>query len=148
MPDTRPRNAEGQFSPETGGGVNPSSFQAAYNPAIIMQNDQSRQAILAAVNKRKHMTQPQRGVEGTEPSGASDTMMSSFLGRIIELSRYSETLRGVDNIESYLKARKGRLASHVVAVKPKQHPSFEEFKERFGRSLAAWAQKGQAPILN
>lgn len=76
MPDTRPRNAEGQFSPETGGGANPGSFQAAYNPAIIMQNNESRQAILSAVNKRKQMMQPQRGVEGTEPSGPSDTMLS------------------------------------------------------------------------
>jgi hypothetical protein len=92
MPDTRPRNAEGQFSPETGGGANPSSFQAAYNPAVIMQNNQSRQAILAAVNKRKQ--QPQRGVESTEPSGASDTMLSrkDFMGRLTELSRYSKSL--------------------------------------------------------
>jgi hypothetical protein len=73
MPDTRPRNAEGQFSPETGGGANPGSFQAAYNPAIIMQNDQSRKAIMAAVNSRK---QQNRGVEVTQPSGASDTILS------------------------------------------------------------------------
>ena len=80
MPDTRPRNTEGQFSPESGGGAGPAAFQAAYNPAIIMQNNQQRQAILAAVQKRK------QNIEGSVPSSPSDTVLSARLGRVVELA--------------------------------------------------------------
>lgn len=125
MPDTRPRNSEGQFSPDSGGGASPGSFQAAYNPAIIMQNNEQRQAILAAVQKRKQ----QQGVEGTEPSGASDTVMSARLGLLVELaSFYSETLREVDNIAPHLAKLKGRLAPNATPFK--QH-----FKTKYPEML-------------
>jgi hypothetical protein len=131
MADTRPRNAEGQFSPETGGGANPGTFQAAYNPAVIMQNDANRKAILAQINKRKQ-------VEVTQPSGPSDTILSrkdfeglkcwdgyqakgkkkgkdgkmvnncvklSFMGRLTELadksSSWLDVIREVDNTEKH-----------------------------------------------
>jgi hypothetical protein len=119
-----------------GGGANPGSFQAAYNPAIIMQNNESRQAILAAVNKRKQMTQPQRGVEGTEPSGPSDTMLSrSFMLRLTELSAQCKEFaawREVDNIEKWRQVSKALQGTQRL---PKPSPAL--LPEGFGKLPSA-----------
>ncbi len=131
MPDTRPRNTEGQFSPESGGGTGPAAFQAAYNPAVIMQNNQQRQAILAAVNKRKQQ------VEGAVPSSASDTVLSSILPRLIELSaRSKDSVREFGVIPEALHDLVGagdRLAAAGGVIPPKKgllggHPLDDIFK--------------------
>jgi hypothetical protein len=88
--DPRPRNTEGQFSPETGGGLDPSTMQAAYNPQIINQRQSS--PVMDAIRRRSGKNPP---VEETVPSGASDTVLEAkfvnprtyLLKRLIAFSR-------------------------------------------------------------
>jgi hypothetical protein len=82
-------------------------MNAAYNPAVIEQQNQSRRAILEAVNKQK------RSQQIGETAQTGSTVLSAFFSsRLVELSAYSSTLRQVDNIEAWRKSQKGRLAPY------------------------------------
>jgi hypothetical protein len=118
MADNRPRNGMGQYESAQAGGLNPSTMNAAYNPAVIEQQNQSRRAILEAVSKQKR---PQPQIEETAQTGASTVLSARFSSKLVELSAYSKALREVDNIEAWRKAQKGRLAPYPIKTpKPAQ----------------------------
>jgi hypothetical protein len=97
----------GQYETQQGGGMDPSTMQAAYDPLAIAQRDAQRKAILNAIARRKQ----QQPIEERPGNGTDAPVMLSEFG-------YSPTLRGVDNIEAFRMALKKRLAPYPKGMGP------------------------------
>lgn len=78
MNDPRPRNNQGQFAPESGGGLDPNTTSTAYNPQIIEQRK------LSLIEKIRRLRGPRNGVEESVPQ--REQALSAKL-RLRELAR-------------------------------------------------------------
>jgi len=140
MADSRPRNPEGQFSPEAGDGIGSGTMQAAYNPAIIQQRKQVEQSQVSPVMDRiRRKGNVARGVETTVPNsspGSSTMMGNDFLRLLVELSAKCEAkefAKAYDGIEA------GTLGNDVMVRLKKGEGVAAHLKRNAGKYIGAGA---------